>query len=122
MLAAMRTAPRRRARLALALSTALLGATAVRIAAPAAKPAPPPPALPSEIPATFTPRTAGFDYEKRTAMIPMRDGTKLFTVIVVPKGAKRAPMLMTRTPYDAAGYANRSRARTSGRSSRTPPT
>ena len=34
-------------------------------------------------------------------MIPMRDGVKLHTVILVPKGASRAPMLMTRTPYDA---------------------
>ena len=34
-------------------------------------------------------------------MIPMRDGVKLHTVILVPKGAKRAPILLTRTPYDA---------------------
>jgi predicted acyl esterase len=31
----------------------------------------------------------------------MRDGVKLHTVILVPKGAKRAPILLTRTPYDA---------------------
>jgi putative CocE/NonD family hydrolase len=35
-------------------------------------------------------------------MIPMRDGVKLFTVIVIPKGAADAPMLLTRTPYHAA--------------------
>jgi predicted acyl esterase len=35
-------------------------------------------------------------------MVPMRDGTKLYTVIVVPKGAKNAPILLTRTPYNAA--------------------
>src|SRR2546423_8750434 len=34
-------------------------------------------------------------------MIPMRDGVKLHTVILVPKGARRAPILLTRTPYDA---------------------
>jgi len=34
-------------------------------------------------------------------MIPMRDGVKLHTVILVPKGAQRAPILLTRTPYDA---------------------
>jgi hypothetical protein len=34
-------------------------------------------------------------------MIPMRDGVKLHTVILVPKGAHRAPILLTRTPYDA---------------------
>jgi uncharacterized protein len=31
----------------------------------------------------------------------MRDGVKLRTVILVPKGAKGAPILLTRTPYDA---------------------
>src|SRR5512147_2909189 len=34
-------------------------------------------------------------------MIPMRDGVKLHTVILVPKGISRAPILLTRTPYDA---------------------
>jgi len=36
-------------------------------------------------------------------MIPMRDGVKLYMVILVPNGAgkKTAPILMTRTPYDA---------------------
>jgi predicted acyl esterase len=35
-------------------------------------------------------------------MIPMRDGVKLHTVIVIPKGAKNAPILLTRTPYNAS--------------------
>src|SRR6185312_5345020 len=48
------------------------------------------------------------DFEKRVVMIPMRDGVKLYTVIVVPKGAKGAPILMTRTCYNAAGRAVRS--------------
>ncbi len=59
------------------------------------------PALPSEIPAKFAPTNDGFDYVKRDVMIPMRDGVKLHTVILIPKGAKRAPILLTRTPYDA---------------------
>jgi len=59
------------------------------------------PGLPSDIPAEFKPTNADFDYEKRDVMIPMRDGVKLHTVVVVPKGADRAPMLLTRTPYDA---------------------
>ncbi|HXI86086.1 MAG TPA: CocE/NonD family hydrolase, partial [Parvularculaceae bacterium] len=42
------------------------------------------------------------DYVKREVMIPMRDGVKLFTVIVIPKGAKNAPIILTRTPYNAA--------------------
>jgi hypothetical protein len=59
------------------------------------------PALPSETPAKLTPTNAGFDYVRRDVMIPMRDGVKLHTVILVPKGARNRPMLMTRTPYDA---------------------
>jgi len=57
--------------------------------------------LPSETPAKFAPATSTFDYERRDVMIPMRDGVKLHTVILVPKGAHRAPILLTRTPYDA---------------------
>ena len=61
-----------------------------------------------DIPAKgFVTPTAGYDYDKRVVMIPMRDGTKLYTVIVVPKGAHNAPMLLTRTPYDAANRAKR---------------
>jgi putative CocE/NonD family hydrolase len=59
------------------------------------------PNLPSETPDNFKPETSSFDYERRIVMIPMRDGTKLHTVILVPKGAKNAPILLTRTPYDA---------------------
>ena len=61
------------------------------------------PALPSETPARFQPLTDSFNYVRRDVMIPMRDGVKLHTVILVPKGARRAPMLLTRTPYDATG-------------------
>jgi putative CocE/NonD family hydrolase len=57
--------------------------------------------LPSETPAKIVPATESFDYFKREVMIPMRDGVKLHTVIVVPKGAKNAPILLTRTPYNA---------------------
>jgi len=70
----------------------------------AAQTAPPPatyPALPSETPAKLQPATDSFDYIRRDVMIPMRDAVKLHTVILVPKGAKGAPILLTRTPYDA---------------------
>ncbi len=60
-----------------------------------------------DIPAKFTPPHVGYDYIKRVEMIPMRDGVKLYTVIVIPKGAHNAPMLLTRTPYNAAGRAER---------------
>jgi putative CocE/NonD family hydrolase len=59
------------------------------------------PQLQSEMPANFQPSEDGFDYTRRDVMIPMRDGVKLHTVILVPKGAKGAPILLTRTPYDA---------------------
>jgi putative CocE/NonD family hydrolase len=61
------------------------------------------PALPSETPEKLQPTFDGFDYARRDVMIPMRDGVKLHTVILVPKGAKGAPILLTRTPYDATG-------------------
>src|SRR6478672_10501397 len=55
----------------------------------------------SERPAVLKPSTFGFNYERRLVDIPMRDGVRLHTVILVPKGAKGAPMLLTRTPYEA---------------------
>jgi putative CocE/NonD family hydrolase len=60
-----------------------------------------PASLPSETPEKLAPVTDSFDYVKRDVMIPMRDGVKLYTVIVIPKGAKNAPILLTRTPYNA---------------------
>jgi uncharacterized protein len=75
-----------------------------------AQTAPPPKTyseLPSEIPAELVPPAYGYDYERRQVMIPMRDGVKLHTVILVPNsakgGAKKAPILLTRTPYSADG-------------------
>ena len=63
--------------------------------------------LPSETPATFTPRNESFDHVRREAMIPMRDGVKLKTIILIPKGAAGAPMLLDRTPYNASGRVSR---------------
>src|SRR3569832_1413244 len=56
----------------------------------------------SDTPANFKPRTDTFDYIKREEMIPMHDGVKLKTFILIPKGASQAPILMTRTPYNAS--------------------
>ena len=58
--------------------------------------------LEPDIPAKYTESAQTADYDKRDVMIPMRDGVKLHTVIVVPKGAKRAPIILTRTPYNAS--------------------
>jgi putative CocE/NonD family hydrolase len=59
------------------------------------------PQYPSETPDKFTPVTDSYDYDLRDVMIPMRDGVKLHTVILVPKDAANAGMLLTRTPYEA---------------------
>ena len=59
------------------------------------------PTMPSETPARFTPVTDAFDHERRDVMIAMRDGVKLHTIILVPRNVKGAPILLTRTPYDA---------------------
>ena len=57
-------------------------------------------------PADFKIATGADDYVKRDVMIPMRDGVKLHTVIVIPKGAARAPMILDRTPYNASKFAS----------------
>ncbi len=44
---------------------------------------------------------ASADYIRREAMVPMRDGVKLYTAIVMKKGTANAPILLSRTPYDA---------------------
>ena len=64
-------------------------------------PAPQYPNFPSEIPAKLQGATSSFDYDRRDVMIPMRDSVKLHAVVLVPKGAKNAPILLTRTPYNA---------------------
>jgi uncharacterized protein len=61
----------------------------------------------NDIPAKFEVPQDRNDYVRREVMIPMRDGTRLFTVLMIPKGAKGAPILLTRTPYNAAGRTSR---------------
>jgi putative CocE/NonD family hydrolase len=41
------------------------------------------------------------DFIRREAMVPMRDGVKLYTVVVMKKGTANAPILISRSPYDA---------------------
>ncbi len=44
-------------------------------------------------------------FERREVRIPMRDGVRLFTVVLVPKRANGAlPILMSRTPYGTSGW------------------
>lgn len=45
------------------------------------------------------------NYNKYEYQIPMRDGTKLFTVVYSPMDQRKSyPMLMSRTPYSAGPY------------------
>src|ERR1700681_3822849 len=53
---------------------------------------------------------SGADYVRREVMIPMRDGVKLYTSIIVPKGAHNVPILLTRTPYNAAKRTERTQS------------
>jgi hypothetical protein len=89
-------------RLALALAgcALVLASTAAQQTSPIAP----------DIPDRFDAPTASYDYVKRDVMIPMRDGVRLHTVIVVPKAARNAPMLLTRTPYNASARAQRNRS------------
>ena len=65
------------------------------------------PASGTDRPDKYVEPTDSYDYVKRTVEIPIRDGVKLHTVIVEHKGAKNAPIVLNRTPYDADGHANR---------------
>jgi putative CocE/NonD family hydrolase len=84
----------------------LAAAPTLGLAAVKAQPA----TLPSDMPAAFAPKTDSFDYIKRDVMIPMRDGVKLHTVIVIPKGATHAPILLDRTPYSASEETSRAQS------------
>ncbi|WP_267388303.1 CocE/NonD family hydrolase [Sphingomonas sp. GC_Shp_3] len=57
--------------------------------------------LPNGIPAKFAPVTATFDYDRREVDVKMRDGVALHMILIVPKGARDAPILLERTPYNA---------------------
>ncbi|MGH6730028.1 MAG: CocE/NonD family hydrolase, partial [Sphingomicrobium sp.] len=63
-----------------------------------------------DIPAAFKPPRQAFDFERREAMIPMRDGVKLYTAIVLPRNARNAPILLDRTPYSAKKATSRAGA------------
>ncbi|MEJ0038002.1 MAG: CocE/NonD family hydrolase [Gammaproteobacteria bacterium] len=65
------------------------------------------PPLAPDIPPQFDPPSDLADYVKREVMIPMRDGIKLHTLIYVPQGVTRGPLLLTRTPYSAASRSQR---------------
>lgn len=82
-------------------TTCSVVALALGFGAAVGAPAPAGESLANEIPAEFKLHSDTFDYTRRDVMIPMRDGVRLKTLILIPRGAARAPILLTRTPYGA---------------------
>lgn len=58
-------------------------------------------AITSDIPPHFAPSEDLKDFTIREVEIPMRDGVKLHTNLVIPRGVKHAPIIFSRTPYSA---------------------
>ncbi|HSQ98924.1 MAG TPA: CocE/NonD family hydrolase [Sphingomicrobium sp.] len=90
-------------KLALRLSAAALPLFAIA-AAPAPSTVTP---MTPDVVASYNPILGQADFVKRVAMVPMRDGTKLYTVIFMKKGTTNGPILLSRTPYDAKGSTER---------------
>jgi len=93
---------------ALALSSAALSSAAP----PASAPSTPVTPMTPDIAPDYDPVRPDADYIRRVVMVPMRDGVKLYTVILMRKGAQNGPILLSRTPYDAHGMTNRSASQT----------
>jgi len=55
----------------------------------------------NDIPEDFQVRSVAVGFVARVNMIPMRDGVRLKTLIFLPKDAKKAAIVLARTPYDA---------------------
>ena len=88
---------------ALRLSAAVLPLLAIA-AAPAPQRVTP---MTPDVNASYNQVLPQADFVKRVAMVPMRDGTKLYTVIFMKKGTVGGPILLSRTPYDAKGSTQR---------------
>src|SRR4051812_44375006 len=58
-----------------------------------------------DIPQHFKAPRGQFQYVRRELRIPMRDGVKLYTVLIIPRGAAasggKLPIMLDRTPYSA---------------------
>lgn len=86
--------------------TLMTAVASIALAAPplAAQPVTP---MTPDVAAPYDAVLPGADFIRRDAMIPMRDGTKLYTVIVMKKGTAGAPIILSRTPYDAHSATHR---------------
>jgi putative CocE/NonD family hydrolase len=54
-----------------------------------------------DIPERFAPPRGEFQYVRREVTVPMRDGVKLYAVLIIPNGAGKFPIMLDRTPYSA---------------------
>ena len=93
-----------------ALSVSVVLLSGMAIAAPPKKDSGPIDPMTNEIVETYDWVRPEADYIRREEMIPMRDGTRLFTVIVMRKGTTDAPILLSRTPYNAGKSTSRNRS------------
>ena len=80
----------------------------VSLGLPALEPLPTP--MTPDIAPAYDPVLPAADFVRREVMVPMRDGVKLFTVIVMKKGVRNGPILMSRTPYNAHGAVRRTKS------------
>ncbi len=92
-------------KLALRLAASVLPLLAVAAVPPSAAPVTP---MTPDVVAKYDQVMPWADFVRREVMVPMRDGTKLYTVIVFKKGTTNGPILLSRTPYDAHGSTHRS--------------
>jgi hypothetical protein len=84
------------------MTNLLIAGLLASVATTAVAAAPPPAtAMTPDVVASYDAVRPDADYVKRVVMIPMRDGVKLYTVIVMRKGTAGGPILLSRTPYDA---------------------
>ena len=91
-------------KLTLKLTASLLPLLAVAAAPPVAAPVT---AMTPDVVAKYEQVKPWADFVRREVMIPMRDGTKLYTAIVFKKGTRNGPILLSRSPYDAHGATHR---------------
>ena len=54
-----------------------------------------------DIPQQFNAPRGEFQYVRREVRIPMRDGAKLYAVLIIPRQPGKFPIMLDRTPYSA---------------------
>ncbi len=82
-------------------AVSLAAAAVVVLATAAASQTPPVTPMTPDVMDKYEQVLPSADFIRRDAMVPMRDGVKLYTVVVMKKGTANAPILLSRTPYDA---------------------